>query len=97
VDEMNFRLDQVSTNVSLLHFDSLFFHLSLFLRGHSLPKREALHVRGLSKDRPRMHIGRKQSANVHTRLRPKKPSYTLKRLDKNESARTNSLLNCHGT
>jgi hypothetical protein len=78
MDETNFYLDQVSRNLSLLHFNSFFMHLFLFFGGHALLKRAALRVHRLSKDNPCMYAGRKKYAHIHTRPRPKYPSYTLK-------------------
>jgi hypothetical protein len=38
VDETNFRLDQVSTNTSLLHFNSLIIHFFFFEGAFSFKK-----------------------------------------------------------
>ena len=65
VDEMNFCLDQVSTNSLNLHFKSLFFHWVSFFRGASTFKRSSLGPRGLSQDRPRVHSGRVNSLRVY--------------------------------
>jgi len=85
VDKMNFHLYQVSTNAPPLQSNSSIMHLFLFLRGCTLLKRVALHVRGLSKDNSHMYSGRKHYARVHTRLWPIQPTYTLKILEKIKS------------
>jgi hypothetical protein len=66
VDEMNFCLDQVSTNSLNLHFKSLLFHWVSFFRGASTFKRLALGPRGLSQDRPCVHLGRLNFSRMYT-------------------------------
>jgi hypothetical protein len=82
VDEMNFHLDQISTNYSLLHFHSSFFHFLLFFGGVLTFKKVGPMCTWVVLGYPGC---RKQSAHVHTRLCLIQPAYTLQYVEKNKN------------